>query len=304
VGTVQMEFDYLSHSLPSRPEFGAKAHRVIEQLQSLSPRLSQPGLYPIYLDPNSGSVKRDVVTMGAMGDSFYEYLLKMWLLKGKRDGDLYQQMYRESTRAIRRHLYTKSQDGYWFLADLNQGRKDNKMDHLVCFAPGMFALGAHHGIVEGEERAIHLEMAKELMRTCYESYAKTPTGIGPEFFTFKPTMQPGDASYHLRPEMVESLFVLWRVTHDPLYREWGWKAFEAIEKHCKVPNGGGYAGLNNVHSGHKDDRMESFFLAETLKYFYMLFSPDSVMPITPDANGNYWVFNTECHPLPAYTNRA
>jgi mannosyl-oligosaccharide alpha-1,2-mannosidase len=41
--------------------------------------------------------------------------------------------------------------------------------------------------------------------------------------------------------------------------------------------------------------MESFFLAETLKYFYLLFEDDpNVLPL------DQWVFNTEAHPFPIW----
>ena len=65
-----------------------------------------------------------------------------------------------------------------------------------------------------------------------------------------------------------------------------------IEKYCKVE--GGYTGLKNVDDLHsqKDDVQQSFFLAETLKYLYLLFSDDSVIPL------DQYVFNTEAHPIP------
>lgn len=92
--------------------------------------------------------------------------------------------------------------------------------------------------------------------------------------------------------------MLWRVTHDDKYRQQGWDMFQAFEKVCRVP--GGYAGLSNVNvASSKDDKMESFFLAETLKYFYLLFAPDDVVPL--DGPGAY-VFNTECHPLSVFTS--
>jgi mannosyl-oligosaccharide alpha-1,2-mannosidase len=46
-----------------------------------------------------------------------------------------------------------------------------------------------------------------------------------------------------------------------------------------------------VNTGEKDNMMQSFFLAETLKYLYLLFSPPSVISF------DEWVFNTEAHPL-------
>jgi hypothetical protein len=103
----------------------------------------------------------------------------------------------------------------------------------------------------------------------------------------------------LRPETVESLFVLWRTTHDPIYRTWGWAIFEAFVRYCRIP-GGGYSGLrdvrktdiNNDGDGHIQwsnwsDKMESFWLAETLKYLYLLFEDDHVISL------NDFVFNTE-----------
>ena len=85
---------------------------------------------------------------------------------------------------------------------------------------------------------------------------------------------------------------MWRTTHDEKYRDWAWKTFLAIEKYCKTP--GGYAGLQNVDStskGNNDDLQQSFFLAETLKYLYLIFSDDDVISI------DEYVFNTEAHPM-------
>ena len=98
--------------------------------------------------------------------------------------------------------------------------------------------------------------------------------------------------YILRPETVESLFVLHQLTRDPIYREWSRKIFEAIEKHCKTSVG--YGALPDVRSSNRrpDDRMESFFLAETLKYLYLIQDPHHPIDIV-----NGYVFNTEAHPL-------
>lgn len=42
------------------------------------------GLAPFYVDPASGALGGGVVTLGARGDSYYEYMLKQWLLSGKQ----------------------------------------------------------------------------------------------------------------------------------------------------------------------------------------------------------------------------
>ena len=98
----------------------------------------------------------------------------------------------------------------------------------------------------------------------------------------------------LRPETAESYFIMWRVTHEDKYREWGWQMIQALDKHCKSKEIGGYSGIRDVwsQSALKDDVQQSWFLAETLKYLYLLFCDDDVISI------DKWVFNTEAHPLP------
>jgi mannosyl-oligosaccharide alpha-1,2-mannosidase len=98
----------------------------------------------------------------------------------------------------------------------------------------------------------------------------------------------------LRPETIESFFYLYRYTKDKKYQEWGWQIFQAFERHTRLKDGG-YSSINNVKNPNNPvyrDKMESFFLGETLKYFYLLFSDDeNLMPL------DKFVFNTEAHPL-------
>jgi hypothetical protein len=99
---------------------------------------------------------------------------------------------------------------------------------------------------------------------------------------------PLDARYILRPETVESLFIAWRLTKDARYRRYGWNIFQAIEKHCKIETGG-YASVLNVDAlpVEHEDKMETFMMSETLKYLFLLFSDDDVLPL------DQYVFNTE-----------
>jgi mannosyl-oligosaccharide alpha-1,2-mannosidase len=96
----------------------------------------------------------------------------------------------------------------------------------------------------------------------------------------------------LRPETAESLFLLWRATKDPIYRERGWAMFLAFDRWCRVPTGG-FAGLRDVTSANpaKDDTMQSFWLAETLKYLFLLFKDDDALDL------ERWVLTTEAHPI-------
>ncbi|KAI9444515.1 seven-hairpin glycosidase [Lactarius indigo] len=102
-------------------------------------------------------------------------------------------------------------------------------------------------------------------------------------------------SYLLRPETVESFYFLWRTTGDVMWRERGWAVFEALEREARV-EGGGYASVENAYrvGGPKRDEMPSWFLAETLKYLFLLFTDEDPVPM------DRWVFNTEAHPLPVF----
>lgn len=98
-------------------------------------------------------------------------------------------------------------------------------------------------------------------------------------------------TYGLRPEAIESVFIMYRLTGEQKWRDAGWKMFQAVE---------GYTRTEIAHAAIHDvtatvpvlkDSMESFWLAETLKYFYLLFSePDTI-------SLDEWVFNTEAHPF-------
>lgn len=112
------------------------------------------------------------------------------------------------------------------------------MQHLSCFTGELLALGAYTDPLEMEsERAQRgLKTAKAITYTCYQMYARTETGISPEEIQ----IEDGEdfdvmyGYYPLRPEVVESLFILHQITGDPVYREWGWEIFQCIEKYCRI----------------------------------------------------------------------
>jgi len=105
--------------------------------------------------------------------------------------------------------------------------------------------------------------------------------------------KPTKAVFLLRPEAVESFYLLWRTTGDVVWRERGWAVFEALLNETHV-EGSGFASIKDVYrvGGPKLNEMPSWFLAETLKYLFLLFTDDDLIPL------DQWVFNTEAHPLP------
>ncbi|KIM38981.1 glycoside hydrolase family 47 protein [Hebeloma cylindrosporum] len=208
-------------------------------------------------------------------------------------------------------------------------RLSPKQDHLVCFLAGSLMLGATtteaiHEKVSVPPRPGQLtltgqkdwELGVELLKTCVDTY-NTATGLAAEIVHFYtsddglqahperdwyikgneiPAQPSYDARYLLRPETVESLFIAYRLTGDEQYRADGWRIFQAIQKYSRLESGG-YASLLNVDVVHsiKIDKMETFFMSETLKYLYLLFSESTLLPL------DEYVFNTEAHPLPMFT---
>ncbi|KAL3616899.1 Mannosyl-oligosaccharide 1,2-alpha-mannosidase mns3 [Castilleja foliolosa] len=276
--------------------------------------------------PSSGEFSGENIRLGSRGDSYYEYLIKVWLQNPSNLTYLHD-MYVESMKGVKKLLVRKSKpNGLVFVGELPNGPQGDfspKMDHLVCFLPGTLALGATKGILKEKamkenllnfEDLENLKLAEDLAETCYRMYSVTSTGLAPEIAYFNMEGQteggpgggnknskyvhdiiikPADRHNLLRPETVESLFYLFRVTEDPKYREWGWEIFEAFEKYTKVDSGG-YTSLDDVTTlpPHRRDKMETFFLGETLKYLYLLFGDINVLPL------DEYVFNTEAHPFP------
>ncbi|XP_069028381.1 LOW QUALITY PROTEIN: mannosyl-oligosaccharide 1,2-alpha-mannosidase IA [Embiotoca jacksoni] len=289
-GTLHLEFMHLS-KLSGNPEFAQKVMNIRKVLKSLD---KPQGLYPNYLNPNSGQWGQHHVSVGGLGDSFYEYLLKAWLMSDKTDEEG-KKMYYDALQAIETNLMRKSSGGLTYIAEWKGGLLEHKMGHLTCFAGGMIALGADGA--PSDKTGHQMEQAAEIARTCHESYARTNLKLGPEAFRFDGGVEAiatrqNEKYFILRPEVIETYMYMWRFTHDPKYREWGWEAVQALEQHCKVE--GGYSGVRDVYasSPNHDDVQQSFYLAETLKYLYLLFSDDDHLPF------EHWVFNTEAHPLP------
>ncbi|RNA09413.1 endoplasmic reticulum mannosyl-oligosaccharide 1-2-alpha-mannosidase-like [Brachionus plicatilis] len=310
VSTLSIEYNDLTY-LTGDKRFEAVINRISQTLH----RLNKPdGLAPIFIDTNQGQFRGRTITLGARGDSYYEYLLKQWIQKGakydKSDEHFYLiQDWLESVRGIRQKLVKKTKpSGYMFVGELLSETFSPKMDHLVCFLPGNLALGYSYlrkiPDFPKDDLKDLMNMAQELTETCYQMYAQFPTGLSPEIVYFNTHedstkdffVKDNDRHNLLRPETVESLYYMKKITKDKKYEEYGWKIFEAFEKYTKVENGG-YSSINDVTSPERvnfRDKMESFFLAETLKYLYLLFEDEK----SENLDLKHWLINTEAHLIP------
>ena len=215
-------------------------------------------------------------------------------------------------------------------------RLDPQGQHLVCFAGGMFALGGRLF-----DEPAHVEIGQKLTDGCIWTYKALPLGIMPEVFNMVPCedklschwddtrwrsevksrhddesdvdkiiaknrlpkgfTQISDTRYILRPEAIESVFILYRITGEEYLQEAAWDMFTAIinatETHLAnaalsdITFSKEQLAEGNTGGTTQMDSMESFWMAETLKYFYLVFSEPDVIDL------DKWVFNTEAHPF-------
>lgn len=245
---------------------------------------------------STGEIRDSTMTVGAPTDSYYEYLIKYWILGNKRD-DHWRQRWIFTVDTALESLKVTSKNGLYTWVGEKRGHTIQPVvTHLGCFYPGNVALGVLSGAVTGDKAKEYLQFAEDMMYTCFQLYNQTATGLGADGIRID--LETEQASglnrpYLQRPEVVESLFYLWRATHDKKYREWGWKVVQSLNTYCKME--AGYTGVNNANviPPVSDDAQQSWFLAETLKYLYLLFADDNAL------NLDEWVFNTEAHPVRA-----
>ncbi|KAJ1669515.1 hypothetical protein EV182_008722, partial [Spiromyces aspiralis] len=174
-----------------------------------------PGLHPDTIEVNTGA-QSGSISFGAGSDSFYEYSLKQYVLFG-RSSSKYRANYEAAIDSMKSYMLKTSSGNkemlYVNIIDTDSQEQSTTFQHLACFLPGTLALGYH---VLGRED--DLAVAKGLMNTCYHMYVDTKTGLSPEAISFSDNSASGynivSASYYLRPETVESLMYMYRVTGD------------------------------------------------------------------------------------------
>jgi len=305
-GTLHLEWATLSERT-GNPVYAAHTEHVFDTLASLARRGENgivKGLFPHLFNVDTGKFSGGRNAFGGLGDSFYEYLIKCWRSLGDlKDAQIWRVMFDDAIDGMKRSLLrewrkdTATGDVYAYLSDMLSNNGERSMEHLACFAPGMLVLGA----AEAPTKALadeYVQIAKNIARTCVEMYSSQPCGISPDQVMFNHetgTISVINAINVQRPETVESLFYLYRKTGDDVYRTQAWTIFQSMKKAYRVPESGGWEGVRDVRnktpliSG--DDKMQSFFLAETLKYLYLIFASGDAMHL------NEWVFNTEAHPF-------
>ncbi|KAG5997416.1 hypothetical protein E4U43_002638 [Claviceps pusilla] len=322
-GSLCVEFTRLSQITGNAKYYDA-TERVKRFFHDHQNHTKAPGLWPWDLDFRRGRVDNGFFTFGAGADSQYEYLPKMYALLGGLDPQ-YADMTAAALDAGRDLLLFKPMtpgDKDILMAgnmDVSAEQRDAEasMQHLTCFAGGMYALA---GKLMRRQDYVHL--AARLTAGCVWAYDSFETNIMPESSTLykckdmnapcpynealfttamgastgRPHLPEGflrtdDTRYMLRPEAIESVFYMWRVTGDAVWRDAAWRMWEGIVKETETELA--FATVTDVtrQGSRKEDAMETFWLAETTKYFYLVFEDEDVMSL------DEWVFNTEAHPV-------
>jgi len=269
IGTLILEFGTLS-KLTNKPVYFEKAKRAIVELYK---RRSKIDLVGEEIDVETGAWVGKASHVGGGIDSYYEYLLKCSLLFGHHDCE---SMWKTSIAALNKHLADEAPSGLWYgEVDMDTAKRTaSEFGALHAFLPAVLVLGGD------------VKRGRRLEESCFRMW--TLRGIEPEVLDYR-TMTIKHAGYQLRPEIIESAWYLHRATHDPRYLTMGKTFFDSLVAHCRTA--AGYTTLKSVETMEKSDLMPSYFLAETLKYLYLLFAPDAAI------NMDKTVFNTEAHPL-------
>ncbi|KAJ0409517.1 hypothetical protein ATCC90586_009057 [Pythium insidiosum] len=260
-GSLLVEFSYLSR-LSNISTFETKARNAVLALWR---RRSDLDLLGSAIDVVSGEWLASNVGIGAGIDSFFEYLFKYHLVSGSAR---WLAMFNASYHAVETHV---NHDDLHIEVDMNHGRRlvrSHRVSALQAFWPGLQVLaGDVSRAVRGHDKLFSL----------WNRF-----GAMPELVDMATPQAPGVIHWArtspLRPELIESTYHLYQATRDHKYLKIGRKLLEDIERVSRVPCG--YAAVGNIHTLSVEDRMDSYFLSETVKYLYLLFSedPDEIVP--------------------------
>ncbi|KAM8867870.1 ER degradation-enhancing alpha-mannosidase-like protein 1 isoform 2-T4 [Synchiropus picturatus] len=279
-GSLLVEFGILSR-LIGDSTFEWVARRAVRALWNL--RNNQTGLLGNVVNIQTGQWVGKQSGLGAGMDSFYEYLLKSYILFGeKEDFRMFQAAYESIQNHLRRGREScnegEGDPPLYVNVNMMSGEIMNTwIDSLQAFFPGLQVLSGD------------IDNAICLHAFYYAIWKRF--GALPERYNWQ-LQAPDVLFYPLRPELVESTYLLYQATKNPFYLHVGMDILQSLEKNAKVRCG--YATLHHVVEKSKEDRMESFFLSETCKYLYLLFDEDNPL----HKSDNRYIFTTEGHVVP------
>lgn len=230
IGTLVLEWTRLS-DLTGDDTYAQLAQTGENFLLNPQPASSEPfpGLVGSNVNITTGRFVDAEGGWNGGDDSFYEYLIKMFVYDSSRFAS-YKDRWVTAADSTIQYLasHPSSQPELTFLADFNHTTLIENSGHLACFDGGNFILG---GLVLSEQK--YVDFGLELVMSCEQTYNQTLTGIGPESFSWNVSALPAnqtafyqragfyitDSTYILRPEVIESFYYAYRVTGSRLYQD-------------------------------------------------------------------------------------
>jgi len=270
--SLSLEFTRLSQ-LTGDPKYYDAITRITGLLAEHQNSTKLPGMWPTFFNMRDGDfAEGNMFTVGGLADSLYEYLPKMHAMLGSLE-PVYEKMAKEALATIKEHLLFRpmlpDKENILFSGSVHVGKDEGVVleaegQHLSCFVGGMFALSGR--LFELEE---YIDIGYRLTKGCVFAYDSFPTGIMPEIFNMFPCERldgcdwdeekwknEGDhrlrkgfkgapvPSYILRPEAIESVFLLHRITGHRDFQDTAWRMFQSIQKATETEFGN--AGIEDV----------------------------------------------------------
>ena len=295
--SLSLEFTRLAQ-LTGDPKYYEAVSRITDLLERTQNSTRLPGMWPTFIDLRDLKFTETTFTVGALADSLYEYLPKMHALLGGLE-PVYAQMAKFSLETISKNLLFRpmvpDKADVLFSGNVHVMNDEPhlipEMQHLTCFIGGMFALS---GRLFGMEE--YVTTGAKLTQGCIYAYSAFPLGIMPEISTFyacsdlsecefdeetwkedvgsltypKGVKSARDLSYILRPEAIESVFLLWRITGEEKYRESAWGMFESIMRATETEFGNARISDVTMETPEKVDSMEVCFPPPGPLFFVLL----------------------------------
>ncbi|XP_075218379.1 ER degradation-enhancing alpha-mannosidase-like protein 1 isoform X2 [Lycorma delicatula] len=254
-GSLLLELGLLSYLLED-PVYEGYARRATKALWNC--RAKSTGLLGNVIDANSGEWIGRLSGLGAGLDSYYEYLLKSYIMFGKpEDYAMFHEVYRSINLYMRRGR-----------AHCNHGEGD----HPLFVNVDMHTGSLHTTWIDSLQAAfagvqvLHGDVEEAICTHALYYFIWKRHGVLPERWNWK-YLTPDVTFYPLRPELIESTYLLYQATKSPFYLHVGYEILQSLNRftrtHC------GFATVHSVNDMSLEDRMESFFLSETTKYLYL-----------------------------------
>lgn len=268
-GTYLIEMGMLSR-FTKNPVYYQKAKNAT---MALFEHRSKIDLIGQDINVETGEWTNKVSHIGACIDSYYEYMVKGWILFGDQD---LKKTWDISIEAINKYLAEERDSLLWYgVVDMNSGQIVKRRVTLYdAFFPALLALSGD------------IERAEKLQTTwdwLWNKYGLEPMAY--DYEQHKPTYPV----YDLNPEIIESSYYLYHFTGNQKYRDMAIKYFKDICKYCKTDVA--FTAVENVVTKEKRDYLATYFFAETMKYFYLIFSDQQRFDF------DSYIFSTEAHPF-------